>query len=437
MFLWSAQQYEEADLVLPDGARIHYVRVSDGTGWTDAIFEHVETATTSATPTAFYKSVMSWNGNGWDLRLKDGTVYVFGENAPLQAIRDRYGNTIEIAHQNGQLGAVTRVTSPHGRWFEFTYNGPLISELKDPAGRRWQYTYDGQSRLWKVTDPMDHVTEYTYDADHNMTSVKNRNGVVYVTNEYTTVADAPTPVGWVKKQTHADGGVYEFTYDVVDGKSVQTDVKDPLGYIRRVTFNDDGYVLEDRRAVGEPEERATVSGRQAGTHFVTASTLGGLTTATTYDEFGNVTSVTRPLGTESVTTTYTYEPHFHQVATITDPLDHTTTFGYDVHGNLTSITDPLQHQTTFGYNSRGQRTSVTNALQHTTTFVYQGGDLKSVTDPLSRTTTRVTDAAGRLLAVTDPLGHTTRYNYDANSQLRTVTDAPGARRRSTTGPEGS
>src|SRR5215468_6859952 len=90
MFLWSAQQYQQADLILPDGAKIHYVRTSPGTSWTDAVFEHKETETTSATPTAFYKSVMTWNGHGWDVRLKDGTVYVFGENAPLQAIRDRY-----------------------------------------------------------------------------------------------------------------------------------------------------------------------------------------------------------------------------------------------------------------------------------------------------------------------------------------------------------
>jgi hypothetical protein len=40
IFLWSAQQYQEADLVLPDGARVHYVRTSPGTGFLDAQFEH-------------------------------------------------------------------------------------------------------------------------------------------------------------------------------------------------------------------------------------------------------------------------------------------------------------------------------------------------------------------------------------------------------------
>src|SRR2546427_8526865 len=66
MFLWSAQQYQEVDLILPEGGKIHYVRTSSGTGYTDAVFTHQETATTSATPTPYYKSQIVWNGNGWD-----------------------------------------------------------------------------------------------------------------------------------------------------------------------------------------------------------------------------------------------------------------------------------------------------------------------------------------------------------------------------------
>jgi hypothetical protein len=97
---------------------VHYVRITPGTGWTDAIFAHQETATTAATPTAFYKSTMRWNGHGWDLTTTDGTVYVFGENAPLQAIRDRHGNQMTILHANDQQGPVTQVLSPNGRWIK-------------------------------------------------------------------------------------------------------------------------------------------------------------------------------------------------------------------------------------------------------------------------------------------------------------------------------
>lgn len=117
MRLWSAQNYQEVDLILPDGGRVHYVRVSPGTGFTNAIYEHTDS------PTAFYKSRIAWNGHGWDLTLRDGTVYVFGDIAPLQSIRDRHGNTITVEHANGQTGNVTRVMSQNGRWVSFSYDG--------------------------------------------------------------------------------------------------------------------------------------------------------------------------------------------------------------------------------------------------------------------------------------------------------------------------
>ena len=98
IFLHSENQYQEADLVMPDGAKVHYVRISPGNGLNDAVFE------STSTPGQFYKSTIAWNGNGWSLTLKDGTVYVFGNNAPLQAIRDRYGNRITITRTNGQSG---------------------------------------------------------------------------------------------------------------------------------------------------------------------------------------------------------------------------------------------------------------------------------------------------------------------------------------------
>jgi len=159
MFLWSALQYQQADLILPEGGKIHFVRTSPGTGFADAVFVHQETQTTSATPTAFYKAAITWNGNGWNLTVKDGTVYVFGDVAPLQAIRDRYGNTVTITHANGQTGNVTRVTSPSGRWMAFTYDASnRITQVTDNIGRTVAYTYDATGNLSTVTDPENGVT---------------------------------------------------------------------------------------------------------------------------------------------------------------------------------------------------------------------------------------------------------------------------------------
>jgi YD repeat-containing protein len=108
----------------------------------------------TSTPSAFYKSAIRWNGHGWDLTLKDGTVYVFGENAPLQAIRDRYGNTITVTHASGQTGNITRVTSPNGRWIDFSYDEKnRIVQALDNGHRSVRYTYDASGRLWRVLDP--------------------------------------------------------------------------------------------------------------------------------------------------------------------------------------------------------------------------------------------------------------------------------------------
>jgi YD repeat-containing protein len=69
------------------------------------------------------------------------------------------------------------------------------------------------------------------------------------------------------------------------------------------------------------------------------------------------------------------------------------------------------------YTPSGQLASVTDPLNHTTSFSYSAGDLASVTDPLGRTVAFATDALGRVIAVTDSLGNTTRTTYDALDRL--------------------
>src|SRR5262249_46909197 len=153
-----------------------------------------------------------------------------------------------------------------------------------------------------------------------------------------------------------------FTYSVTNGKSTLTEVTDPRGFKRRVTFNADGYTIADRRAVGQPEEQGDTSDRPTQSNFVTTYTNShGDATRTDYDSLGRVTQVTRLPGTADQTaTTYTYDPVWKsEVKTITDGLNHATTFGYDAQGNRTSVTDALSHTTSFGYNTAGQVTSVT------------------------------------------------------------------------------
>lgn len=418
IFLWSANQYQEADLILPDGGRIHYVRISAGTGYADAVFEH------TATPTEFYKSKLAWNGNGWDLTLTDGTVYVFGENAPLRQIRDRNGNTTTLVWSgtNGYgspEGNLLQVLSPHGRWLSFTYDASnRITQLKDNANRTVSYTYDASGRLWKVTDAGGGITEYTYDTSHRVLTKKDpRNNTVY-TLQYDSGSR-------VIHETLADGSVYQFAYTLDgSGKVTQVDVTNPRNIVRRVTFNGSGYILTDTRALGRPEQQVTTYTRQAGSNFITSMTDAlGRRTDYTFDAMGNQTSMTHLAGTpDAMTISYTYEPTFSQVASVTDHLNHTMTFAYDSKGNRLSSTNPLNQQSSFTYNSSGRPLSFTDPLNNTTQLTYSFGDLATITDPLSNTSALFTDSIGRVVSSTNPLGQRSQLTYDTSDRMTQTTD---------------
>ena len=415
IFLWGGalSQYQETNLILPDGGRVHYVRISTGTGWADAVYEHTET------PTVFYKSRIVWNGNGWNLSLKDGTVFVFGENAPLQSIRDRYGNQITVSWSNGTWGNITQVTSPNGRWIQFTCDSSSrITQAKDNSGRTVSYIYDASGRLWKVTDANGGVTEYTYDSSHRMLTIKDPRQIVYLTNEYDIG-------GRITKQTLADTNTYQLAYTLDGaGNITQTDVTDQRANVRRITFSATGFPLTDTYALGKPEQQTITYERQPGTNLVTSIT-DALNRHTTYarDSAGYITDITALAGTpDAVTTHFTFEPVFKFLASVTDPLNHTVSCSYNANGNLTNITDPLSHQVSFLYNSAGQVVSATDQLNHITQFTYDQGSLSGVLDPLNRSTNLFVDSAGRVTSITNALGQTVKLEYDSLNRTTKVTD---------------
>jgi RHS repeat-associated protein len=430
MRLWSIHNYRDADFVTPSGGRVHYIRTSPGTGYTDAVY------TAQDSPGAFFDSTISWNSsdNGWNLKLKDGTTYVFGEMAPLQAIRDRYGNQLTITRSAGGSGNITQITTPHGRWIKFGYdNFNRITSALDNSGRSVSYTYDGSGRLQTATDVRGGVTTYGYDASNDMTTIKNPRNLTYVTTSY----DAN---GRVKDQTMPDGGVYHFEYTLdASGNVTKTRLTDPRGAVHEQTFDGAGYATSDVRDAGGPAEQRTSYTRASGTNLLSSKTDQlGRTTSYQYDGLGNVTQVTRLAGTaDAASTTYTYEPKYSQVATATDPLGHTTTFGYDAQGNQTFRRDATGRTTAFGSNGAGQIASVTDPQGHTTALDYSSGLLSSVRDPLGHKTQLFSDAAGRTTAMTDALGNVSRYGYNAAGQLTSSSDPTGAQTSFTYDPDGN
>jgi RHS repeat-associated protein len=438
IFLQSAHQYTEADLVYPDGGKVHMVRTSPGTGWADAVFKTVDTTG------PFLNATMAWNGNGWDLVRADGMVFVFGENQPLQAIRDRHGNTITITRSSGgQSGTITQITSPHGRWIKLSYDsGNRITQAQDNGGRTVGYEYDASGRLIKVTNPLGHVTQYTYDSSSRMTSITDARGITYLTNTYDSASRVAT-------QAVAGSGTYQFAYTTdTNGAITRTDVTDPSGTVHSTSYDTGHRIVGQVAAAGTPLARTMATDRDPVTHQpIKMTDPYGRDLNINYDASARPTSVTAMPGTGSERTASS-NPNgpFGQVTSVTDTAGKTTSYAYTPSGDLATVTDPQGRRSTATYNLAGQPTSMTDNSGRTTTLTYKLGELASSTDPLGRTTRYFIDAVGRRIVTVDPLGAAsqTRYDaadnpvtlidplggttslaYDANGSLTAVTDARG------------
>ena len=429
------------DLVLPDGSKLRFTRTSAGTNYSDAVYQH------NSSQGPFNGAILSWNGDGWDMKLKDGSVLKFPEamyataarKGAMIGIRDRYNNKLTLTRDSNSN--LIKITSPSARYIQFTYDGyNRITLATDNLGRSVKYDYDTTGHLIKVTYPDQTFEAFTYDTKHNMLTVQDRRGKLMVTNVY----DANNRI---TKQTYADNSTNLFAYALDgNGKGTQTDHTDGNSVVTRFIFNANGHATSVIKALGQPEQQTTSFERDPATNLLLSSTDAlGRKTSYTYDSKGNQLSQTYLPGTaDAVTSSATYSSDYNQVTSITDALNQTTTFTYDSLGKLQQIKDAQNKVLQFGTNAAGQLTQFTDARNKTTQFGYDGYDLSSITDPLNRSVILRTDAIGRTVSSTDPLNQrsisnidnldrvtsvidtnnqSTGFGYDNNDNLTTVTDA--------------
>ena len=420
--------YSYVDLVLSDGAQVHYPRINGGNDFASAIYQH------TSSPTIYFGSTISFNGYSWVLTRKDGTTMLFATEAMLTSITDRNGNTVQIQRPNGfwspsNNATATLIKSPNGRWISLTYdsNG-RIDSAQDNTGRTAWYVYNSSGHLSKVYDANGGTTTYAYDSAGRMVSFTTPNGNVHANNQY----DSNNRV---VQQTQPDGGIFHFSYTLDSkGNVTTTDFTDPKTYAKnpnviscQMTFNSNGYLTSDTWAPGKPEQEETTYDRDGALNLIDSSTdTLGRTTAYGYDSLANITSVTRLSGTsQAATTSFTYGQD-SQLASVRDPLGYTWTLMLDGNGNATKLTDPLGDQLGAGYNGSGQVSSLTDGAGDIIQFFYTNGVLSSVVDGMGNTYNIASDAAGRVTGFVDPLGNGTSYNYDLLDDLSQIVKANGA-----------
>ena len=198
--------YTYMNIVLEDFDTVHFERISKGTGFADAVYQY------TAAGSEFYGARISWNGDGWTLVMRDGSVVVLPEaynaKTPTQAavveMRNAKGQRIRFDREPGTRN-LRRLLSPSGHAMLFEYNSSgQVSRATDDLGDEADYFYDSEKRLYAVSRTDGHAYRFAYDRDM-ITTISDEKGRVLLNISYNEAKR-------VDEERLADGGVYQYRY---------------------------------------------------------------------------------------------------------------------------------------------------------------------------------------------------------------------------------
>jgi YD repeat-containing protein len=439
-------------------------------------------------------ATLTHNADGtWTLVRQAQQTLTFDGAGRLTSLKDLNGYTTSYSYTGGQL---TTVTDAAGRTIRLGYSGGHLTTVTDAnvtPNRVATFQYDAAGDLTDVIDVNGGHTQFTYDSNHRMLTMKDPNcfataACVGIQNVYdsqgrvvsqtdelnrttmfayagdpssaaggtTTVTD---PRGNVTVDTYEYGvkvsetrgygtpqaGTTTYRYDPVTVEPVS--ITDANGHTTTMTYDSSGNLLTRT----DPLHRATTNTYDALNALLTTTDPLGVTTTMTYDPKGNLVSRSRPLtGTaQTQTTTYSYGDSSHpgDVTAMTDPEGKTRKYTYDTNGDRISTTDPLGDKTTSTYNAIGWllttvsprgNASGANPASFTTTYSYNNfGQVTETVDPLGHKTTSQYGPDQNLIASTDADGHTTTYAYDDADEQTAVHRADGTTLQTTYWPDGT
>jgi RHS repeat-associated protein len=360
---------------------------------------------THVTPNVTITNSYTYNSNGTVASFTDGEGKVTSYTYYTTGVRKGRLNTKVVDSGTGGLGLTTTYD-----WWDW---GDLKT-VTDPRSNTTTYTHHRYGNRTKVEAPsaLGYVTQYTYDANLNVTAKAVKN----IDWDGTWLS---SPQWWAT--TYVYGGTNKVTtIDEQIGSStsrsttLEYDANDNLAKVIR----DD----RETRMVYDERDLLYQRTREGGTSYT------DLTERRDYDGNRNVT-LTRNARTKD--TAHEYDLFDLRTKTI-NALGHYQTFTYTKAGNVVDIrnyeeagtTDVLKAHHKNTYDKMGRLWKEEDALiggsttWYARTMVLDGRDLVvSRTDRRSKTWEFACDGAGRRISQEDPLGNLTEWEYDGNGNV--------------------
>jgi RHS repeat-associated protein len=400
------------------------------------------------------------------------THYTYDTNHLLQTVRDPRGNTVEtnVYDSSGRvltqtdgltrtttfdytsIPGSTKVTDPKGNVTVDAFENDLVMSETHGYGTAsaatWNYTYEPTTLgVTTVTDPNLHSTNYTWDPSGN--PLTKSDALTHTTTWTYNALGEPLTIQDPKLVTTTN------TYGMAGNlTSTATPLVEQPGQTQTTTYTyGDTAHPGDVTSITDPRSKVSTFTYDASTGDVLSHTspLGDKTTYT-YDSAGRRLTMVTPSGNVTggnpAAYTTTYVPNaFGQVTSITDPLGHQTQYVYDADRNLHQVIDPLTQTTTYDYDVANQQITIsrpdttvlhndylpdgtlktqTDGAGNVTSYAYDPlGRLSSTTDPKSRVTNYTHDGVGNLTTSQDPALRTTTYGYDIADRLTSVSYSDG------------
>ncbi len=312
---------------------------------------------------------------------------------------DTEGNTLSVRYPDGTmtqyeydaLGRVIKTKLPDKTIDSYEYNKDGWLKSETIAGQKTSYTYYGNGKIKTVTYPDGQTDSYTYD--------KN---------------------GYVSTVTDEEGNVTTYHYDAAGN---MTKVTDALNYSVTYTYDKHGRVIKVTDANNNTESYVY----DANGNCIRKTNAEGTVFHMKYDILGRLTSISVSVGEETLTNTYTYN-EAGQVTSVTDAEGNTTTATYDAYGNLMQVSDSTGTMTYAEYDALDRLILQEDASGECTYYEYdKANNIISVrnTGDNSQEYRYKYDELGRMVACKDPEGGIVKASYTQSGQVQTITDPNG------------